>query len=140
MIKYNKKKLFIILGIVSLTIIFIITIPLIIFHPRKISYYINEDISSLVKIEVKVHNDDKQVYSIEENDKTLFMVNILQIKVKPLIEAVKGRTPKTFIIYFENNRYEINGFCLKNDLKNKYYYFEFIELPTLISDFINNYR
>lgn len=89
MIKYNKKKLFIILGIVSLTIIFIITIPLIIFHPRKISYYINEDISSLVKIEVKVHNDDKQVYSIEENDKTLFMVNILQIKVKPLIEAVK---------------------------------------------------
>ncbi len=84
----------------SLAIIFIITIPIIIFHPKRISYYINEDISSLVKIEVKVHNDDKQVYSIEENDKTLLMENILQIKVKPLIEAVKGRTPKNLYYSF----------------------------------------
>lgn len=91
---------------------------------------------TLEKIEIKLYNNDKRVYTVDESDKNLFLIEFKKIKVQPKLKTVKAITSQTYIIYFENNKYEINGFYLKNELKNKCYNFEFISntISPLISE------
>lgn len=121
--KSSRNKLFIIFSSIFLIIILFVIIMLINFSPKKISNYIKEDSSTLLKIEIKLYNDDKRVYTVDESEKNLFLIEFKKIKVQPKLKPVKAITPKTYIIYFENNKYEINGFYLKNELKNKSYRF-----------------
>lgn len=136
--KSSRNKLFIIFSSIFLIIILFVIIMLINFSSKKISNYIKEDSSTLLKIEIKTLLDDK-VYIIEEDNLNDLLNNILNIEVKPSYfnKPLKGRTITTFNIYFETNKYELNGFYLKNTSKNKIYNFKDIDYGTLsIGDYI----
>ena len=116
---FKQRKTILTLGIISIILLIILTINLISFSPRSISYYIEEDINDLMKFEI-INLEDKYVFDVE---KDINIINdILDTKVIPsYIFNKKQRTSYKIILCFEKSTYEIDGDSIKVD--NRIYHF-----------------
>lgn len=114
-----KKVIIILVVILSVVIITAITLG-IIYHPRNLSSYVKEDISTLTKIEVV--NYDGKTFLFNDNVEKEIMNKVLDIKVIPKYLFVQKVVSSFDIMaYYEGNTYTINQYYIFDGNKNVYF-------------------
>lgn len=114
-----KKVIIILVVILSVVIITAITLG-IIYHPRDLSSYVKEDISTLDRIEVI--NYDGEIFTFEEQEKKELVNKVLNISVIPKYLFIqKVVSSYNIMIYFESKTYKINQYYLYDGTKKIYF-------------------
>ncbi|MDE6407579.1 MAG: helix-turn-helix domain-containing protein, partial [Anaeroplasmataceae bacterium] len=114
-----KRIVIILIAILSLVIVSAIALG-IIYHPRDLSSYVKEDISTFDRIEVL--NYDGKIFTFDENEQMQLFNKILNISVIPKHLFIK-KTSSSFdiMIYFKAKTYRINQFYLDDGATAFYY-------------------